>query len=172
MWKQTESSSKDVNPQDGEGWLVNDQQGLVCEFSADDPSIQDSWITIRTFRWRKPDYPIPQSRRRLLRDGAIEEWRRMQAAGWRRCLPPVRWLTHLLNAHKYVYFYLRQRILEKRVHCARTDNLDVMNKTDLAARREIKQAESQSDAAQLTGYESAQRRRFLRALAAEERCGE
>jgi hypothetical protein len=90
MWKQTESSSKDVNPQDGKGWLVNDQQGLVCEFSADDPSIQDSWITIRTFRWRKPDYPIPQSRRRLLSDGAIEEWKRMQAAGWRRCLPPVR----------------------------------------------------------------------------------
>ena len=47
-----------------------------------------------------------------------------------------------------------------------------MNKTDLAARRGIKQAESQSDAAQLIGYESAQRRRFLRALAAEERCGE
>lgn len=90
MWKQTESSSKDANPQDGEGWLVNDHQGLVCEFSADDPSIQDSWITIRTFRWRKPDYPIPQSRRRLLSDDAIEEWKRMQAAGWRRCLPPVR----------------------------------------------------------------------------------
>lgn len=90
MWKQTEGSSKGVNPQDGEGWLVNDQQGLVCEFSVDDPSIQDSWITIRTFRWRKPDYPIPQSRRRLLRDGAIEEWKRMQAAGWRRCFPPVR----------------------------------------------------------------------------------
>ena len=47
-----------------------------------------------------------------------------------------------------------------------------MNKTDLTARREIKQAESQSDAEQLTGYESPQRRRFLRALAAEERCGE
>ena len=47
-----------------------------------------------------------------------------------------------------------------------------MNKTDLTARREIKQAEGQSDAAQLTGYESPQRRRFLRALAAEERCGD
>ena len=108
MWKQTESSSKDVNPQDGEGWLVNDQQGLVCEFSADDPSIQDSWITIRTFRWRKPDYPIPQSRRRLLSDGAIEEWKRMQAAGWRRCLPPVRWLTHLLNSQIYVWLSTRK----------------------------------------------------------------
>ena len=43
-----------VNPQDGEGWLVNDQQGLVCEFSADDPSIQDVVeITIRTFSLEK-----------------------------------------------------------------------------------------------------------------------
>ena len=55
---------------------------------------------------------------------------------------------------------------------ARTDKLDRMNKTDLTDRREIKQAESQSDSAQLTGYESPQRRRFLRALAAEERCGD
>jgi hypothetical protein len=47
-----------------------------------------------------------------------------------------------------------------------------MNKTDLPARRKIKQAEIQSNAAQFTGYESPQRRRFLRALASEERSGE
>ena len=47
-----------------------------------------------------------------------------------------------------------------------------MSKKDLTARKEIKQGESQSDAAQLTGYESPQRRRFLRALAAEEPCCE
>ena len=47
-----------------------------------------------------------------------------------------------------------------------------MNKTDLTARREMKQAESQSDAVQLTGFESPQHRRFLRAPAAEDCCGE
>ena len=47
-----------------------------------------------------------------------------------------------------------------------------MSKKDLTARREIKQAEPQSDDAQLTGYESPQRRRFLRELAAEEPCVE
>jgi hypothetical protein len=47
-----------------------------------------------------------------------------------------------------------------------------MNKTDLTARREIKQSGSQSIAAKLTGYESPQRRRFLRELAEEERCSE
>ena len=47
-----------------------------------------------------------------------------------------------------------------------------MSKKDLTARREIKQAEPQSDDAQLTGYESPQRRRFLRELAAEKPYGE
>ena len=90
MWNQSDDPSKPVDPQDGEGWLVNEQQGLVCEFSADAPSAQAPWVTIRTFRWRKPDYPIPQARRRMLRDSAVLEWKTMQAAGWRRCLPPVR----------------------------------------------------------------------------------
>ena len=90
MWKQSEDTSKDGSLNDGDGWLVNDEQELVCEFSADDSLTQVPWVTIRTFRWRKPDYPIPQARRRLLRDSAIVEWQAMQAAGWRRCSPPVR----------------------------------------------------------------------------------
>ena len=81
MWKQSEDTSKDGNLNDGDGWLVNDEQELVCEFSADDSSTQVPWVTIRTFRWRKPDYPIPQARRRLPRDSAIVEWQAMQAAG-------------------------------------------------------------------------------------------
>ncbi len=90
MWKQTEILDETVEPQDGEGWLVNEQQELVCEFSADESSSLGLWVTIRTFRWRKPDYPIPQARRRMLRDSAIVEWKTMQSAGWRRCSPPVR----------------------------------------------------------------------------------
>ena len=81
-------------------------------------------------------------------------------------------INGLAERSKICMIALRKRIIETRLHCARTDKLDDMNKTDLTARREIKQAESQPDAAQLTGYESPQRRRFLRALAAEERCGD
>ena len=47
-----------------------------------------------------------------------------------------------------------------------------MNKTDLTPRKEFKQAGFHSSASQLTGYESPQRRRFLRELAEEERCSE
>lgn len=121
MWKQRETPDETPEPQDGEGWLVNEQQELVCEFSADEPSSLGLWVTIRTFRWRKPDYPIPQARRRMLRDSAIIEWKTMQAAGWRRCSPPVRWNRICEIRRGPVRFYIRQRILDRRVHCARTD---------------------------------------------------
>ena len=87
-------------------------------------------------------------------------------------LSPSALITLLLNAQKYVRLISRQSILVLRIHSARTDKIDDMSKKDLTARREIKQAETQSDAAQLTGYESPQRRRFLRELAAEEPCVE
>ena len=51
-------------------------------------------------------------------------------------------------------------------------NFDFMNKTDLTPRKEFKQSASHSSASQLTGYESPQRRRFLRELAEEQRCSE
>ena len=52
-------------------------------------------------------------------------------------------------------------------------NFDFMNKFDLTPRKEFKQsASSHPSASQLTGYESPQRRRFLRELAEEERCSE
>ena len=51
-------------------------------------------------------------------------------------------------------------------------NFDFMNKTEFTPRKEFKQAASHSSASQLTGYESPQRRRFLRELAEEERCSE
>ena len=51
-------------------------------------------------------------------------------------------------------------------------NFDFMNKTHLTPRKEFKQAASHSSSSQLTGYESPQRRRFLRELAEEERCSE
>ena len=90
MWMQSAESSQNPGGHDGDGWLVNEKQELVCEFSSDDSPTQAPWVTIRTFRWRKPDYPIPQERRRMLRERAIVEWKAMQHAGWRRCAPPVR----------------------------------------------------------------------------------
>ena len=73
-----------------DGWLVNSEQQLVVQFQHETLCAQDEWVTLRTFHWREPDYPIPQSRRRMLRHKAIEAWEMMLKSGWRRCSPPVR----------------------------------------------------------------------------------
>ena len=74
----------------GVGWLVNDQQQLVCQFRPDAPSAHGKWVAVRTYRWVPPHPPVPQTRRRMLRHNAIEAWQIMLKTGWRRCAPPLR----------------------------------------------------------------------------------
>jgi len=74
----------------GEGWLLNTDQQKVVQFKPDSESQHAKWVAVRTFHWRPPDYPIPQTQRRMLRHNAIEAWQTMLKTGWRRCSPPVR----------------------------------------------------------------------------------
>ena len=74
----------------GEGWLYSEQQQKVVHFIVDAPTAHAQWVILRTFHWRPPDYPIPETRRRMLRHNAIEAWQTMLKTGWRRCPPPVR----------------------------------------------------------------------------------
>ena len=72
----------------GEGWLVNADQHKVVQFKPDTPTADAQWVILRTFNWRPPDYPIPQTRRRMLRHNAIEEWEMMLNSGeWKRGQP-------------------------------------------------------------------------------------
>ena len=74
----------------GEGWLYSEQQQKIVHFKPDASTAHAQWVILRTFHWRPPDYPIPQTRMRMLRHNAIEAWQTMQKTGWRRCPPPVR----------------------------------------------------------------------------------
>ncbi len=74
----------------GEGWLYSEQQQKIVQFKPDTPTAHGQWVILRTFHWRPPDYPIPQTRRRILRHNAIEAWQTMLKTGWRKCSPPVR----------------------------------------------------------------------------------
>ncbi len=72
----------------GEGWLVNADQHKVVQFKPDTPTADAQWVILRTFNWRPPDYPIPQTRRRMLRHNAVEEWEMMLKSGaWKRGQP-------------------------------------------------------------------------------------
>ena len=133
------------------------------------------WACGSPFEPSAGESPITQSRRRVVACSGIAP-----LLSGKRCKPRVGGvvrhqfveLTICGIGHGAVRFSKRQRILNRRVHCARTDKFDFMLKTDLTPRKEFKQAASHSSASQLTGYESPQRRRFLRELAEEERCGE
>ena len=74
----------------GEGWLYSEQQQKIVQFKPDAPTAHGQWVILRTFHWRPPDYPIPQTRRRMLRHNAVEAWQTMLKTGWRKCSPPVR----------------------------------------------------------------------------------
>jgi len=83
------------NPQDnpekpgGEGWLVNSQQQLVCQFKPDTPSAHGQWVSVRTYRWIPPRQPVPQTQRRMLRHNAVEACQTMLKTGWQRWQPPM-----------------------------------------------------------------------------------
>ena len=76
----------------GNGWLFSEQQQLVCQFRADNPSAHAEWVAVNTYCWIPPGPLIPQTRRRMLRHNAIEAWQTMLKTGWRRCPPPLLWI--------------------------------------------------------------------------------
>mgnify|MGYP001225207718 FL=1 len=75
---------------DEEGWLANADQGKIVQFKPDAPTAHGQWVIIHTFHWRTLDYPIPQTRRRMLRQNTIKTLQKLLKTGWRRCCPPVR----------------------------------------------------------------------------------
>ena len=133
------------------------------------------WVCGSPFEPFAGESPIIQSRRRVVACSGIAP-----LLSGKRCKPRVGGVARhqcvelriCKIGRRPVWFSIRQRILDRRVHCARTDKFYFMNKTDLTPRKEFKQAASHSSPSQLTGYESPQRRRFLRELAEEERCSE
>ena len=44
----------------GEGWLVNSQQQLVCQFKPD-ASAHGQWVSVRTYIWLPLQLSVPQS---------------------------------------------------------------------------------------------------------------
>ena len=73
----------------GHRWLVNVDQRMVVEFKPEEPTADGQWVTLRTFHWRPPEYPIPESRQRMPKYEAMKAWETMVSTGWRRCSPPV-----------------------------------------------------------------------------------
>ena len=73
----------------GEGWLYSEQQQKLCHFKPDTTTVHAQWVAIRTYSYVPPRPPEPMTRRRMLRDNAIEAWNTMKKTGWRPCHPPA-----------------------------------------------------------------------------------
>ena len=73
----------------GEGWLVSPEQQLLCQFKPDTATVHAQWVAVRTYRWVPPRPPVPQTRRRMLRDKAIEACDKILRTVWRRYRPLV-----------------------------------------------------------------------------------
>ena len=65
-------------PKSGVGWLLNDQQGKVCNFTNANPNSHAQWVIVETRPLRGSGQPVV---RRMLRHNAIEAWETMQKSG-------------------------------------------------------------------------------------------
>ena len=74
----------------GEVWLANADQQKIVQFKPDSATAHAQWVAVRTFRWVPPRPPERMTRRRMLRQNAIEAWDTMLKTGWVRCRPPGR----------------------------------------------------------------------------------
>lgn len=70
----------------GEGWLMSQEQQLICCFRNALPSAHAKWIEVETRPLHGGGQPVV---RRMLRHNAIDAWERMLKARWVRCQP--RW---------------------------------------------------------------------------------
>ena len=73
-------------PKLGEGWLMSQDQQLICRFTNALPSAHAKWVLVETRPLLGNGHPI---RRRMLRHNAVQAWEQMLKTGWVRCVP--RW---------------------------------------------------------------------------------
>ena len=89
MWQDRPKHCDKPEKADGEGWLWNGQLQLIVQFTPAMSTAHAQWVNVRTFHWRPPDYPIPQTTLKMLRHNAIETWQQMLRTDWSQCKPPV-----------------------------------------------------------------------------------
>ena len=68
------------------GWLVNGRSRELLHFKPVHNGSGD-WIELRCFHWVPPHPPVPQNRRLISLDDAMEHWSQLRSRGWRRVQP-------------------------------------------------------------------------------------
>ena len=90
MWQQQPDYARYKEKANGEGWLVNRQEGMLIQIKPDAPTQHAQFVLVSYYRLSaRIGKPVRQQR--MLRHLGIEMWINLQKIGWQRCTPP-NWL--------------------------------------------------------------------------------
>ncbi|ABI47380.1 hypothetical protein sync_0839 [Synechococcus sp. CC9311] len=87
MWQQQPDYARYKEKLNGEGWLVNRQEGMLIQIKPDTPTQHAQFVLVSYYRLSaRLGKPIRQQR--MLRHLGIEMWINLQKIGWQRCTLP------------------------------------------------------------------------------------
>ena len=84
MWQQLPDYARYKEKLNGEGWLVNRQEGMLIQIKPDTPTQHAQFVLVSYYRLSaRLGQPVRQQR--MLRHLGIEMWINLQKIGWQRC---------------------------------------------------------------------------------------
>ena len=87
MWQQHPEFARYKEKLNGEGWLVNKQEGMLIQIKPDAATQHAQFFLVSYYRLSaRLGQPVRQQR--MLRHLGIEMWITLQKIGWERCTPP------------------------------------------------------------------------------------
>ena len=87
MWQQQPDYARYKEKLNGEGWLVNRQEGMLLQIKPDAATQHAQFVLVSYYRLSaRLGKPVRQQR--MLRHLGIEMWINLQKIGWERCSAP------------------------------------------------------------------------------------
>ena len=87
MWQQQPDYARYKEKLNGEGWLINRQEGMLIQIKPDAATQHAQFVLVSYYRLSaRLGQPVRQQR--MLRHLGIEMWINLQKIGWERCSAP------------------------------------------------------------------------------------
>ncbi|QNI89412.1 DUF1651 domain-containing protein [Synechococcus sp. ROS8604] len=87
MWQQQPDDVRNKEKLNGEGWLVNRQEGMLSQIKPDTPT-QHAQFVLASYYHLSARLGQPIRQQRMLRHLGIEMWINLQKIGWQPCSAP------------------------------------------------------------------------------------
>ena len=87
MWQQQPDYVRYEEKLNGEGWLLNRQEGTLIQIKPDKPTQHAQFVLVSYYRL-SARLAQPARQQRMFRYLGIEMWINLQKIGWQRCSAP------------------------------------------------------------------------------------